>query len=687
MRTKLRAIVAIAFALLILPLSALAQEATPETGIFDLSTEAGLLGYQQAQAVTSAEDVGLPEGFDLELVAGGLSFPDAIAVADDGTIFAALSGFGGTPGQVVLINPDGTVAPFVDAATAGLQGPITDITFGPDGTFWVAHAGGIATVDLASGAVTPLITGLPSLGDHQNNQLAFGDDGWVYFGQGTVTNSMVVGPDGTFWVAHAGGIATVDLTSGAVIPLITGLPSLGDHQNNQLAFGEDGWVYFGQGTATNSTVVGPDNAVFGWLPLFPEFHDVPCEDVTIAGSPFESPNVLTPDPNDLALTSPYQAFGVALDPGAVVPGAVPCNGAVLRFQPADPVGTLEVFAWGLRNPYGVVVDDEGALWVIDNGPDARGSRPIENAPDAIYRLEEADAGAWYGYPDFVAGFPVTNSAFALPRAPRPLDFIIDNHEELLGGEDAPAEPMATLAPHTSTGQGAIAPESWGEMGGHLLVASHGDFTPVTGVLDEPRGHAVYMVNPESGTVEAILQNPAPHEATGAVSRPVGLDFGPDGSLYVADLGVIETSPAGILPRAGTGAIWRVVPSDTAMATPEVTGMETPEATDADATDADATPAVSAMGETVAVSLMEFAIDMPSELPAGPTTFEITNDGTIEHNFEVEGQGIEEELPENLAPGATGTLTVDLAPGTYEVYCPVGNHEDEGMRLELTVTEG
>lgn len=103
--------------------------------------------------------------------------------------------------------------------------------------------------------------------------------------------------------------------------------------------------------------------------------------------------------------------------------------------------------------------------------------------------------------------------------------------------------------------------------------------------------------------------------------------------------------------------------------------------------ADATPAASAMGETVAVSLTEFMIDMPTELPAGPTTFEITNDGTIEHNFEVEGQGIEEELPENLAPGASGTLTVDLEPGTYEVYCPVGNHADEGMRLELTVTEG
>jgi glucose/arabinose dehydrogenase/uncharacterized cupredoxin-like copper-binding protein len=623
MRTKLHAIVGIAFTLLLLPLSTLAQEATPEAVTFDLSTEAGLLGYQTAQAGVTAEDVGLPEGFDLELVAGGLNFPDAIAVADDGTIFAALSGFGGTPGQVVVINPDGTFAPFVDAATAGLQGPITDIAFGPDGAFWVAHAGGIATVDLASGAVTPLITGLPSLGDHQNNQLAFGDDGWIYFGQGTATNSMVV---------------------------------------------------------------GPDNAAFGWLPLFPEFHDVPCEDVTIAGRPFESPNVLTPDPNDVALTSPYQAFGVALDPGAVVPGAVPCNGAVLRFQPADPVGTLEVFAWGLRNPYGVVVDDEGALWVVDNGPDARGSRPIENVPDAIYRLEEADAGTWYGYPDFFAGIPVTDEEVVSP-GDRPLEFIIDNHDELLDGEEAPAEPMATLAPHSSTGQGAIAPESWGEMGGHLLVASHGDFTPVTGVLDEPRGHAVYTVHPESGEVTTLLQNPAPHEATGSVSRPVGLDFGPDGSLYVADLGVIETSPAGILPRAGTGAIWRVVPSDMAIATPEVTGMATPDATEADMTDGDATPAVSAMGETVAVSLMEFAIAMPTELPAGPTTFAITNDGTIEHNFEVEGQGIEEELPENLAPGASGTLTVDLAPGTYEVYCPVGDHAGEGMRLELTVTAG
>jgi len=99
-----------------------------------------------------------------------------------------------------------------------------------------------------------------------------------------------------------------------------------------------------------------------------------------------------------------------------------------------------------------------------------------------------------------------------------------------------------------------------------------------------------------------------------------------------------------------------------------------------------TPTTATAAATVAVALNEFTIEMPAELSAGPTTFEITNAGTVEHNFEIEGQGIEEELPENLAPGESGTLEVDLQPGAYEVYCPVGNHADEGMRLELTVTE-
>jgi uncharacterized cupredoxin-like copper-binding protein len=92
------------------------------------------------------------------------------------------------------------------------------------------------------------------------------------------------------------------------------------------------------------------------------------------------------------------------------------------------------------------------------------------------------------------------------------------------------------------------------------------------------------------------------------------------------------------------------------------------------------------GATVEVKLNEYKIIMPMTLKAGMTTFNVSNTGKIDHNFEVEGQGIEKEFEMNLKPGQSQTLTVDLKPGTYEVYCPVGKHEDKGMKMELKVTE-
>jgi len=101
----------------------------------------------------------------------------------------------------------------------------------------------------------------------------------------------------------------------------------------------------------------------------------------------------------------------------------------------------------------------------------------------------------------------------------------------------------------------------------------------------------------------------------------------------------------------------------------------------------ATPAAAgsaAAGAPVEVSLREFAIDMPDSLPAGPTTFTVTNAGTIEHSFEIEGRGIEQELEHHLKPGETMTLQVDLEPGKYEVYCPVDGHKEQGMDRDVTV---
>jgi uncharacterized cupredoxin-like copper-binding protein len=100
------------------------------------------------------------------------------------------------------------------------------------------------------------------------------------------------------------------------------------------------------------------------------------------------------------------------------------------------------------------------------------------------------------------------------------------------------------------------------------------------------------------------------------------------------------------------------------------------------TDTSTAPAPS----TVQVSLVDYRIEMPASLPAGMTTFEIRNNGQRDHNFEIEGQGVEQKLPANLKRGQSGTLEVDLRPGTYTVYCPVGNHaEEHGMTMQLTVT--
>jgi uncharacterized cupredoxin-like copper-binding protein len=107
------------------------------------------------------------------------------------------------------------------------------------------------------------------------------------------------------------------------------------------------------------------------------------------------------------------------------------------------------------------------------------------------------------------------------------------------------------------------------------------------------------------------------------------------------------------------------------------------------TTATAAGTAGAGGQTVEISETEYEIDPsdPSVQP-GTVSFEITNDGGVDHNLEVEGPEGEQELEQDLAPGESGTLTVDLSqPGSYEMYCPVGNHRDLGMEGEITVGGG
>src|SRR2546422_6626701 len=73
------------------------------------------------------------------------------------------------------------------------------------------------------------------------------------------------------------------------------------------------------------------------------------------------------------------------------------------------------------------------------------------------------------------------------------------------------------------------------------------------------------------------------------------------------------------------------------------------------------------------------------MAAGPVTFTTPNAGSTPPALEVEGERIERETPAT-GPGATATLALTLKPGTYELYCPVGNdsHKRLGMETHLTV---
>jgi plastocyanin len=101
----------------------------------------------------------------------------------------------------------------------------------------------------------------------------------------------------------------------------------------------------------------------------------------------------------------------------------------------------------------------------------------------------------------------------------------------------------------------------------------------------------------------------------------------------------------------------------------------------------ATATSAPQASTIDVTLIDGTVQMPATLPAGPTTLNVTNTGTTEHSLEVEGQGVEAAIEPHLQPGASGTLQVELEPGTYEFYCPVPGHREGGMTLAVTVTEG
>jgi uncharacterized cupredoxin-like copper-binding protein len=90
-------------------------------------------------------------------------------------------------------------------------------------------------------------------------------------------------------------------------------------------------------------------------------------------------------------------------------------------------------------------------------------------------------------------------------------------------------------------------------------------------------------------------------------------------------------------------------------------------------------------KTIQIEEVEYELNPAKVTLEEPDTyvFVAKNTGQVVHALEIEGQGIEKET-ENIQPGQTAKLNVDLKRGTYVLYCPVDGHKQRGMDGQIKV---
>ena len=204
---------------------------------------------------------------------------------------------------------------------------------------------------------------------------------------------------------------------------------------------------------------------------------------------------------------------------------------------------LELVAWGLRNAYSLGFLPDGRLLAVDQGADDRGSRPVGNVPDMLFEVRQ---GAWYGWPDFIGGDPVTDPIY-LPQRGQAPTFALANHQEF----SPPEKALLRFPPHAAAVKFDIAPSSLPRWGGYIFVALFGDEVPMTAPSGPRAGRSVACIDPGDWSLQTFIESP--------FARPIDVRFHPiSHALYILDFGNFEMhAERGVVAEANTGKLWRL----------------------------------------------------------------------------------------------------------------------------------
>ncbi len=104
-------------------------------------------------------------------------------------------------------------------------------------------------------------------------------------------------------------------------------------------------------------------------------------------------------------------------------------------------------------------------------------------------------------------------------------------------------------------------------------------------------------------------------------------------------------------------------------------------------------------QQVSAELGDYTVE-PSmtSVPAGNVTFNATNAGQVPHELMIERMPIKMDAPnqpnedaaqgmiDDMGPGESGSMTLNLKPGTYMLFCNVPGHYAMGQHTTFKVTK-